>query len=166
MKILYGNQLIDFVLVEPHGLGHIKLRYGHGLDQSGASTYFDSLILRAGEFEVLEASQSELEILERAMREVKPMPKPRPKPEVKFWKVEFNPPKLLKGARKIGYDVLFRDPFTGHESKAELMKGGGKGFLYVKCPYPPRALFIKFKLKNKEFKRFIPFRFRWIEVIE
>ena len=162
MKVLYGNLLIDFGLVEPHGPGHIKLRYGHGLDRSGASTYFDSLILRAGEFEVLEASRSELEILERAMREVKPMPKPRPKPEVKFWKLEFDSPKLPKGARKIGYDVLYRDPFSGAESKAEVMKGGGKGFLYAKAPYIPSRLFIRFKLKGKEFRVQIPFKVRWI----
>ena len=152
MRILYGNQLIDFGLVEPHGPGHIKLRYGHGLDQSGASTYFDSLILRAGEFEVLEASRNELEILERAMREAKPTPKPRSKPEIRFWRVDFEPPKLPKGSRKLSYKVVYYDPFSSSKGYGEVMRGGGSSYLYAKAPFPPRGLFIEFKIKGKIFR--------------
>ena len=163
MRILYGNQLIDFGLVEPHGPGHIKLRYGHGLDQSGASTYFDSLILRAGEFEVLEASRSELEILERAMREAKPTPKPRSKLEVRFWRVDFESPRLPKGSRRVGYVILYRDPFTGRESETFIMKGGvHNGYLYCKAPYAPSRLFIKFRIKGKEFKTQVPIKVKWV----
>jgi len=164
MKLLYGNHLVNFRLVEEHGPGFIKLRYGHGLDRNGAATYFDSLILRASDLEIVEATENELRIVEEAMKKIpEKVSKPlKPRTE-RFWKIEYDRPRLPKGSRKTQFMVLYRDPFTGHEGQAEIMRGGiHDGYLYCKAPYAPSRLFIRFRIKGKEFKVQIPFKVKWI----
>jgi len=133
------------------------------VDQNGVVTRFDSLTLPANAFTVLEATEGELRMLEEAMKKIGPSAKAvRPKTTERFWKVDFQPPRLPRGSKKIGYVILYRDPFTGREAEAQTMRGGGKSFLYVKAPYIPSRLFIRFKLKGKEFRVQIPFKVRWV----
>lgn len=153
MKIIYQNCLIDFQLAELYGDGYVRLRYGMAVDQSGASTYFDSLILKAGDFEVVEATENELRILEEAMEKIpEKVSKPRSKPDFRFWRVDFEPPKLPKGSRKLSYKVVYYDPFSSSKGYGEVMRGGGSSYLYAKAPFPPRGLFIEFKIKGKIFR--------------
>jgi len=169
MKVLYGSQLIDFKAIETHGSGHVRLRYGYGIDPNGITSYYDQLILRPEQFEVVEATENELRILEEAMEKIpEKVSKPRSKPEVRFWRVEFESPRLPKGSRRVGYVILYRDPFSGAESKAEIMRGGiHDGYLYCKAPYAPSRLFIRFRIKGREFKIQVPIKVKWVpEVVE
>ena len=153
MKIIYQNRLIDFRLAELHGIGYIRLRDGVAVDQNGMISRFDSLILRPSDFEIVEATENELRILEEAVKKIpEKVSKPRSKPEIRFWRIDFEPPKLPKGSRKLSYKVVYYDPFSSSKGYGEVMRGGGSSYLYAKAPFPPRGLFIEFKIKGKIFR--------------
>lgn len=117
---------------------------------------------------MLEASDRELSILEEAVKTAKPETgATAPKPGEKFWRLEFEAPRIPRGARRLGFVALYRDPLAGREGHAEIMRGGGDGVIYVKAPYAPIRLFVRFRVKKREYRRQIPFKARLIpEVME
>ena len=151
MKALYRNHILQAEIAEGRGQ-NLLLTNGSLTDQAGAISIFSRLLVPAREIEILEATDSENELIAQALNYQEPAPPSRPE-SLRTFKVHFKKPELPRTSQIIEYQVYELHPFTPSKEKSQEVIEVGEDYLITRGLNEPVKAFVIYAVRGKPYKK-------------
>ena len=151
MRALYRGNLLEAEITEARGTNLI-LANGKLIDQGGATSRFDRLLIPVKELEPIEFSD---ELEEQLYQEATSYSEPALETErisrAKRWLVRFKRPDLPKTAKNPSFQAYGYDPFTGQHLH-ELIEVG-EDYVITRGVNQPSSLKLVYEVRGRRFTK-------------
>jgi hypothetical protein len=149
MRALYRGNLLEAEIAEARGM-NLVLTSGKLIDQGGATSRFDRLLISVRELEPIEFSDElEEQLYQEAMSYSEPTLETERISRAKRWLIRFKRPDLPKTAKNVAFQAYGYDPFTGQRLH-ELIEVG-EGYVITRGINQPSALKLVYEVRGRQF---------------
>jgi hypothetical protein len=152
MKALMRNHILQAEIAEVRG-PNLLLTNGSLTDQAGAISIFSRLLVPAREVEILEATDSENELIAQALNYQEPAPPSRPESLRRTFNVYFKKPELPRTSQIIEYQVYELHPFTPYKEKSQEVIEVGEDYLITKGANEPIKALVIYAVRGRPYKK-------------
>jgi hypothetical protein len=151
MKALYRNHILQAEITEVRG-PNLLLTNGSLTDQAGAISIFSRLLILAREIEILEATDSENDLIAQALNYQEPAPPSRPE-SLRTFKVYFKKPELPRTSQIIEYQVFEMNPFTPSKERTQEVIEVGEDYLITKGANEPVKALVIYAVRGRPYRK-------------
>ena len=153
MKALMRNHILQAEIIEVRG-PNLLLTNGYLVDQSGATSRFDRLLISARELEPIEFTDESEEQLyqEAASYNETPLLTERER-HLRRFRINFKKLTLPRTSQIIEYQVYEMDPFTPSKEKLQEVVEVGDDYLITKGANDPVKAFVIYAVKSKPYRK-------------